>query len=91
MLMASRLQWKLWLTMSDDIEEFVLNNIVGKRIVRIRPMSIEESRSENWKHNPNVMVIELANGVKLFPSQGLHESGNYHPLYGEYKGKCFTL
>ena len=74
----------------EDVEGFVLDNVLGHRVTMIRPMTTEEYRDESWKpekDKPDVMVIELDNGLKLYASQ---EKG-YTPLFGDFNGRCFTV
>ena len=68
-------------------EEFILSHVLGKRVMRICPMTPDESNAEGWVHNPEAMVLELDNGVKLYPAQTL----GYTPIYGELNDKRFKI
>jgi len=73
-----------------DAEEFVLTNVLGHMVKTIRPMTKEEYEAESWTRDgdsPDVMVMELDNGVRLYASQ---EKG-YTPLLGEHDGICFLI
>tara|TARA_B100000579_G_scaffold438049_1_gene471438 strand:- start:17030 stop:17284 length:255 start_codon:yes stop_codon:yes gene_type:complete len=60
-----------------------MDNIVGQSIVDIRPMTEAELNEEGWDPAPYqvVMVIELENGVKLYPSSD-GEGNNGGVLFG---------
>ena len=49
-----------------------MENVVGQKIVKVRPMTDEEKDDEGWYRG--TAVIELENGVLLYPSSD--EEGN---------------
>jgi hypothetical protein len=51
--------------------------IEGRKIVKVRTMSIKEQLAEHWSSdqlNP-VIVLELDNGAKIFPSRDYEGNG----------------
>lgn len=46
--------------------------IRGKKIIQVRPMTVEEQNAEDWDERATVLVLE--NGVRLYASQD--EEGN---------------
>jgi len=52
-----------------------LQDLVGRTIVEVRPMTDEEKYAEGWEHfvgSPLVLILD--NGLKLYPSED--EEGN---------------
>ena len=72
-----------------ETEDFIMSSVLGKRIIRIRPMTPDESKAECWPHRPDITVLELENGTKLYaPPLGV---GREAKVYGEHKGKLFRI
>ena len=65
--------------------------VIGAKIVNVRWMTQAEKRNQGWDcGDKKVVVIELDNGVKLFPS--MDEEGNDGgEIFGEYRRKPFYL
>jgi hypothetical protein len=70
--------------------------LYGVKIKKIRKMTKGEAKKEGWNIHPETqtypfVVIEMENGIKLFPSAD--EEGNWvGAIFGETrKGKKFVL
>ena len=74
--------------MISKTEEFVMSAVLGQRILRIRPMSPDESRGEHWEHRPDIMILELGNGAKLYAPVGVNQE---HAIYGQVGGRRFKI
>lgn len=68
-----------------------LNELIGKKIVRIRPMTNKEREEEGW-HNDNsaTSVIELEGGILIYPSSD-DEGNNAGTLFGKDGKKSFYI
>ena len=68
-------------------------NIEGRKIVKVRTMSIKEQLAEYWSPddlNP-IIVLELDDGSKIFPSQDYEGNGG-GALFGiDAQEKQFTI
>lgn len=65
-----------------------MKNIVGQKIVKIRPMTDEEMENEGWSRG--TVVIELSNGVLLYPSSD-EEGNNAGVIFGKNGERNFIL
>jgi len=52
-----------------------MSELINKKIVDVRSMTIEERNAEGWDTNSSVICIVLDDGSKLYPSGD--EEGNY--------------
>ena len=59
-------------------------NLIGKRIVRVRYLTIEETDSSGWYSSP--IVIELEDGQALIPQAD--DEGNYGGALWVANSKC---
>lgn len=51
-------------------------DIIGKKIINIRPMTDQEIEEQYWHHDSdNAFAIVLENGVVLFPSRDYEGNG----------------
>tara|TARA_Y100000401_G_scaffold108354_1_gene103550 strand:+ start:2724 stop:2942 length:219 start_codon:yes stop_codon:yes gene_type:complete len=65
--------------------------IVGKKIDKIVPLSIEDCSSECWDYeNEATAVIVLENGIRLYASRD-YEGNGPGALFGRKGDKVFTL
>lgn len=52
------------------------DNIIGKKIIDIRPMTEKEIEEQYWQHDSeNAFAIVLENGTVLFPSRDYEGNG----------------
>ena len=67
------------------------NNLEGAKIVNIREMTKKEAEAEGWslRHN-GCRVIELENGVKIYPSQD-YEGNGPGALFLTMKSKHYAI
>jgi len=66
-------------------------DIIGKKVIEVRPMTKAELQAEGWNHSNEIpSVIVLENGVKLYPSQDSEGNGG-GCLFGSFKQKHFCL
>jgi hypothetical protein len=66
-------------------------DMIGNKILQIRPMTKAELQAEGWNHSNEVpSVIVLENGLKLYPSRDTEGNGG-GCLFGVYKNKHFCL
>jgi hypothetical protein len=66
-------------------------SVEGHRIVKIRKMTKEEVNSEGWEGaSETTPVIELDNGVKLFPSAD-EEGNGPGALFGKKGSSSFYV
>ena len=67
------------------------NNLEGAKIVKIRDMTKKEADNEGWdlRHN-GCRVIELDNGVCLYPSRD-YEGNGPGALFFTNKDKCYAI
>ena len=53
-----------------------MSNVVGQKIIKLRPMTDEEMEAEGWEgHGSKPSVIVLENGTKLYPSRDSEGNG----------------
>ena len=68
-------------------------NIEGRKIVKVRTMSIKEQLAEYWSPddlNP-VIILELDDGSKIYPSRDYEGNGG-GALFGmDARNKTFTI
>ena len=65
-----------------------MKNVVGQKIVKVRPMTVEECEYEGWYHG--AMVIELSNGVLLYSSSD-EEGNDAGAMFGKNGERSFIL
>ena len=66
------------------------NNIVGRRITKVRLMTPVELEREGWPANEKVTVLELDNGMVLWASCDVEGNGP-GMIYGAKDGKLFVF
>ena len=64
------------------------SDILGQKIKDFRPMTKSELKSEYWAENAQVFIIELENGLRLFPSRDSEGNGG-GTLFGSFDGEQF--
>jgi hypothetical protein len=67
-----------------------LKELIGKKIVRIRPMSEAEKDAEGWENSGATSVIELDNGILIYPSQDDEGNGG-GTMFGKDKKGTFYI
>lgn len=68
-----------------------LKELIGKRIVKIRPISDSEKENEGWEGSGCTSVLELDDGTLIYPS-GDDEGNSGGTLFGkDKKGKTFYV
>ncbi len=61
----------------------LLNELIGKKIVRLRPMTKNEREDEGWEnHHSATSVIELEGGILIYPSSD-DEGNGAGTLFGK--------
>jgi hypothetical protein len=65
-----------------------MDNIVGQKIVKVRPMTDKERDKEGWCRGTT--VLELSNGVLLYASSD-EEGNDAGAMFGVDKTKSFML
>ena len=65
-----------------------MENVVGQKIVKVRPMTNEEKDYEGWYRG--TIIIELDNGVLLYPSSD-EEGNDTGAMFGKDGDKSFIL
>ena len=63
-------------------EETVDGEIVGSKIIDLRPMTAEEMEAEGWQKREIPMVLVLSSGTILYPSQDT-EGNDAGSLFGK--------
>ena len=58
------------------------DNIVGSKIIDIRPMTADEMKAEGWQKREIPMVLVLSSGTILYPSQDT-EGNDAGSLFGK--------
>jgi hypothetical protein len=58
------------------------DNIVGSKIIDIRPMTADEMEAEGWQKREIPMVLVLSSGTILYPSQDT-EGNDAGSLFGK--------
>lgn len=58
------------------------DNIVGSKIIDIRPMTADEMEAEGWRKREIPMVLVLSSGTILYPSQDT-EGNDAGSLFGK--------
>lgn len=77
--------------MTEQTERDITIDIIGHKIVEIRPMTTEEIERENWYPGTCAVAIVLDNGVVLYPSSD-YEGNDAGALFGAYPtGETFTI
>ena len=61
-----------------------LNELIGKKIVKIRPMTAKEKVKEGWDNHGATSVIELEGGTLIYPSSDDEGNGG-GTLFGKNK------
>jgi len=52
------------------------DNIIGKKIIDIRPMTTKEIKNQYWEHDSeNAFALVLEGGTVLFPSRDYEGNG----------------
>ena len=69
-----------------------MSEIIGQKITNIRPMTKKEYEELYWDegYGEPVMVLELENGVKLFPSRDYEGNGG-GAVFGSKGKEHFTV
>lgn len=70
------------------------DEVVGKKIVKVRPMTLKEKKSEGWdedRRSERGVVIELEGGTKLYPSRDDEGNGPGVMFGAAPDGKTFRL
>jgi hypothetical protein len=67
------------------------DELVGMKIMEVRPMTDEELKSECWEESGDTMVLVLSDGTKLYASQDEEGSGPGTLFGTTAKGKQFGL
>ena len=66
-------------------------NMIGAKIKNIREMTREEAEAEGWSlRRDGCRVIELENGVKIYPSQD-YEGNGPGALFLTMKSKHYAI
>ena len=63
-------------------EETVDGEIVGSKIIDLRPMTADEMEAEGWQKREIPMVLVLSSGTILYPSQDT-EGNDAGSLFGK--------
>ena len=67
------------------------NQLIGKKIIKIREMTRREADAEGWDLSHNgCRELELDNGIKLYASCD-YEGNNPGALFCRKGDKCFTV
>ncbi|MBA7544438.1 hypothetical protein ES705_36794 [subsurface metagenome] len=64
--------------------------LTGKKIVKVRPMTLAEYDKEGWSSKDGVVVLELDDGMKLFASSD-EEGNNGGELFGNKNGVGYLI
>jgi len=73
------------------MESIGLQDMIGKKIVSIRPISKAELEEEGWDGHGATSVIELEDGTIIYPSSD-DEGNNAGTLFGKDKnGQTFYV
>ena len=67
-----------------------MSNILGKKIIGIRPMTKKEAAALYWEFDEPVMVLELEGGSLLFPSRDYEGNGG-GAIFGTDKTDNFVV
>ena len=68
-----------------------MDDVIGHKIVDVRPMTRKEMNKEMWGSRTIPLVIVLDNGIKLYPSSD-EEGNGPGALFGCTKnGNCYCI
>jgi hypothetical protein len=68
-----------------------LNELIGKKITKIRPISKKEMEDEGWESCGATSVIELEDGTTIYPSQDDEGNGGGTLFGKDKKGNTFYV
>ena len=68
-----------------------MNDLEGRKIVKIREMTKKEANNEGWDlSHDGCRVLELDDGIKLYASRD-YEGNGPGALFFTDKGKCYAI
>ena len=69
-----------------------MKDILGKRVVELRTLTVDELETEGWENEMvPVVAIVLENGVKLYPSSDMEGNSGGALFFTDGSGDTYRL